>query len=402
MFNTGNFNIRVEYVNFSGPAIIRFRWEKFPLPPPPDHFPPYGHWHGEYWPNRDLFGSPALVRQDPDINFNWGTGPPAPGFPGNNFSVRWQRTVDFEPTNYRFYLTVNDGARLWVDNQLLIDEWRDGETREVTADLAIASGPHELRVEYYKSTGEGAVRLRWEKATTATVTPTPTATPIGYYPDWRGEYWPNAGLNGNPTLVRNDPQINFNWGLGSPDPNIPADNFSVRWSRSFPFENGVYRFTAQVKDGIRFYVDGTLVLDKWLDVPNVTTYVIDLNMNGRHWLDVEYFNGTAEAVAGFGWQQIVVTPTPVPTATPTLTPTPTETSTPTPTATLIPSPTATLVPPSTFTPTPTETSPPLPTDTATTLPVDTPTLTPTGVVTGTITPEATGGAIIQPDPTAGG
>jgi hypothetical protein len=285
---------------------------------------------------------------------------------------------------------------LWVDDQLLIDEWRDGETREVTADLAMTSGPHELKVEYYKNTGDGVVRLRWEKATAVTSTPTPTATPIGYYPDWRGEYWPNAGLNGNPTMVRNDPQINFNWGLGSPDPNIPADNFSARWSRSFAFENGVYRFTAQVKDGIRLYVDGNLVLDKWLDVPNVTTYVIDLNLNGRHWLDVEYFNGSGEAVAAFGWQQVVVTPTPVPSATPTLTSVPTNTLTPT--ATPTPSPTATLAPPSTFTPTPTLTLTPLPTNSPTTIPTGTLTLTPTVVVTGTITPEATGGAIIQPQP----
>lgn len=389
VFFAGTHNIRIEYVNFAGPARIRFWWDALPLPPPPDPFPPYDYWHGEYWPNPDLFGSPSFVRKDSSINFTWGTNAPAPGMPNNNFSVRWTRLADFEPTNYRFYLTVNDGARVWVDNLLLIDEWQDGDTREVSKDLAMQPGPHEIRVEYYKRSGDGVVRVRWEKAAAATATPTPTATPIGYFPDWRGEYWSNINLSGNPITVRNDPQINFNWGLGSPDASIPPDNFSVRWSRSFPFENGTYRFTANIKDGIRFYVDGVLTLDQWRDVPSVQTYVVDLNLNGRHWLVVEYYHRTGEAVAGFNWQQIVATPSPTPSPTATLTPTPTGTATAT--ATLSPSPTATPSP--TTVPTSTATSIPSPTNTLVPTATGTPTLvltnTPTTAPTGSLTPSPT-------------
>ncbi len=397
----GTYSLRLEYVNFAGPARVGFRWEKFPLPPPPGPFPPYAHWLGEYYANPDLFGSPSFGRNDPEINFNWGTSAPAPGLPNDNFSIRWQRTVDFEATNYRFYITVNDGVRFWVDDQLLIDEWRDGETREVSDDLQMSAGPHELRVEYYKHTGAGEVRLRWEKASVATATPTPTATPVGYFPDWRGDYWANTGLSGNPAVVRNDPQISFNWGFASPDPAIPPDNFSARWSRSFQFENGVYRFTAESKDGLRFYVDGALILDRWSDTPVVRTDVIDLNLNGRHWLVVEYYNRSGEAVARFSWQQVTATPTPTATATasPTLLPTPTSSSTltPSPTSTLFPTPTPT----ETFTPTPTETLTPAPSpteiDTSTPVPTstETPTFTPTPTVPATslpvetITPEAT-------------
>jgi len=373
-------DIRLEYADFTAGSKIRFWWEKLAQPPPGGDRPPFNEWRSRYWPNVNLFGDPLIVGTDPAVNFDWGTGAPASGMPSDNFSARWVRLADFEGTNYRFYITVNDGARLWIDGQLLIDEWRDGDTREVSKDLLMTSGRHELRLEYYDRTGPATIKLRWEKTPAATTTPTPTATPIGYYPDWRAEYWSNLNLTGSPTLVRNDPQINFNWGSGAADPSLPADNFSVRWSRSFNFENGLYRFTAQINDGIRFYVDGTLMLDQWADTAGTKTYTVDLNLNGRHWLVVEYYDHLGEAVASFRWEQIPVTPTLTPTPTPTSTSTPTATATtPPPTAT----PTATLPPP-TNTATATQTSTPTTT---------TPMLTPTTPTTGTIilpSPSATG------------
>ncbi len=373
--------VRIEYADFAATAGISFWWEKLPFPLPGDDVPPYRDWRSEFWPNPNLFGDPLLVGREPAVNFNWGTGSPAAGLPSDNFSARWFRLVDFEPSNYRFYLNVNDGARLWVDGQLLIDEWRDGDAREVTKDLTIAGGRHELRLEYYDRTGEASISLRWEKAPPVTSTPTPTATPIGYYPDWRGEYWSNTALSGNPTLVQNDPVIDFNWGSGAPAPALPPDNFSVRWSRSFTFENGLYRFTANVNDGIRFYVDGSLILDQWLDTAVAKTHVLDLNLNGRHWLVVEYYERIGDAVASFYWEQ--VSPTQTPTTTPTPTPTntvpPTPTNTVPPTSTTTPSATPTFTPSPTLLPTNTTTPTPLPTNTPT------PTLEPTGTATSTVT-----------------
>ena len=174
----GIYDARIEYVDFAGDATVRFRWERVgPLPPPE---PPFHAWLGAYWPNVELFGSPLLIREDPSIDFDWGPNSPAPGMPVNNFSARWDRLVDFEPANYRFFLTVNDGARLWVDGRILIDEWRDGNTREIARDFAMTGGTHELRVEYFDRTGEATVRLRWEQVDptqTSTPTQTPTATP---------------------------------------------------------------------------------------------------------------------------------------------------------------------------------------------------------------------------------
>ena len=73
-------------------------------------------------------------------------------------------------------------------------------------------------------------------------------------------------------MVRNDDRLDFDWGNGSPDSLIPADRFSVRWTRSIDLEAGVYRFDLVVDDGVRFYVDGTLVLDKIVEANNAAIH----------------------------------------------------------------------------------------------------------------------------------
>lgn len=61
--------------------------------------------------DRDLSGSPALVRQDGDIDFDWGNGAPGPGVPADNFSVRWTNTLRLDKGNYRFTVETDDGMR---------------------------------------------------------------------------------------------------------------------------------------------------------------------------------------------------------------------------------------------------------------------------------------------------
>ncbi|HUT21037.1 MAG TPA: PA14 domain-containing protein, partial [Anaerolineae bacterium] len=210
-----------------------------------------GAWFGEYYANTDLVGGPTMTRQDAAIDFSWGTGSPAAGIPTDGFSARWTRTVSLEAGLYRFRATVDDGIRVFLDSVLIIDSWRDGGQRELSADRQVGAGNHTLRVEYYERAGLAVARFRWEKVGTTTT-----------YPDWRGEYWNNVNLSGNPALVRNDPIVNFDWGTAAPAAGISADNFSARWTRTATFTEGLYLFRATVDDGIRVYVDGTLIIDQ--------------------------------------------------------------------------------------------------------------------------------------------
>jgi len=95
-----------------------------------------------------------------------------------------------------------------------------------------------------------------------TRTPSPTPTPVVIL-NWKGEYFNNPSLLGNPTLVRDDADINFDWGSSSPGPGIPNELFSARWTRTWYFEAGYYRFSADVDDGVRIWLDGILVMNEW-------------------------------------------------------------------------------------------------------------------------------------------
>ena len=59
-------------------------------------------------------------------------------------------------------LRVDDGARLWVDDQLILDAWTHETGRELTADLDLQAGTHALRLEYFDRSGDAEARLWWE------------------------------------------------------------------------------------------------------------------------------------------------------------------------------------------------------------------------------------------------
>jgi PKD repeat protein len=141
-------------------------------------------------------------------------------------------------------------------------------------------------------------------APTPTPTPLPGPTPPPVITDWRGEYYNNPDLAGAPVLVRNDVAIDFNWGAGSPDPSLPADNFSVRWSRAWNFSEGTYRFHVRVDDGVRFYVDDALVIDSWQDGGSREVVGERWLGGGTHTLRVEYYEHTGDALITAWMEQL--------------------------------------------------------------------------------------------------
>ncbi len=110
------------------------------------------------------------------INFNWGSGSPDDRIPDDNFSVRWTRTVDFRSGLYRLTARADDGIRVWVDGDRVIDEWHDNNyDNAYTVELNL-DGDTDLRVEYYEHNGGARVRFRWDRiGSEATATPSSLA-----------------------------------------------------------------------------------------------------------------------------------------------------------------------------------------------------------------------------------
>ena len=325
-------------------------------------------WRGDYWNNPTQSGPPQLTRNDLVIFFNWGEGTADASLGVDHFSARWHRTLNFDAGIYRFNIEVDDGFRLYIDNILVLDEWEEGPARTYTVDVPLSTGLHTIQVDYFERTGVALMRFWWERNES--------------FSGWKGEYFGNRDLQGNPALVRDEPQIDFNWGEGRPATNLPADHFSVRWRRRVSFEAGTYRFFLRMDDGARALLDNQLILNEWEDGADRTVNVDVTLPAGERALQVEFFESSGVARVSFWWQ---LAPTPTPTPTETATPTPTVALEPTATETPTPTPTDAPELPPTETPTPTETPEPAPTETPT--PTETPEPAPTETPTPTETPE---------------
>ena len=112
-----------------------------------------------------------MVRDDGDgaLDFDWGRGSPGAGcgVPSNDFSARWTRTVDLDAGTYRFTVTTDDGARLSVDGDVVIDAWRDQPPTASSATINLPGGEHTIRLEYYESGGSAAAELTWRRLSSA-------------------------------------------------------------------------------------------------------------------------------------------------------------------------------------------------------------------------------------------
>jgi hypothetical protein len=107
---------------------------------------------------------------------------------------------------------------------------------------------------------------------------------------------------GDPTLTRYDAVINFDWGSGSPDPLITADNFMARWTKTEYFTQGDYNFIATVDDGVRLWIDSTFIIDKWFDQA-AKTYTSKISVSeGNHTVKMEYYEHGGNAVAKLSYQ----------------------------------------------------------------------------------------------------
>jgi glucose/arabinose dehydrogenase/PKD repeat protein len=301
----GTHELRVEYFEGGGGAQAAFSYDRIA-----DIVPGDGGYSAEYFDNRELTGSPVLTRTDDRIDFNWAAGAPADGVPADNFSARWRKSLNLsEPGAYKFTVTSDDGARLYLDGQKVLDKWnfQSQATHEVSYELA--QGAHEIVLEYFDASGDAVARFRYEP----TSDPAP---PLGSPQDpYAAEYFANRDLSGPPVLTRNDAVIDFAWGGDGPGAGVPADNFSARWTKSLDLdasEAGTYKFTVTSDDGARLFVDGEKVLDKWI-FQSATAHSVILDLTpGAHQIVLEYFEAGGSAVAKLAYEKTADPPPPPP------------------------------------------------------------------------------------------
>jgi hypothetical protein len=247
-----------------------------------------GAFLASYYDNQTLSGTPATSRCEAGIDYDWGRGAPLDGVSRDRFSVNWTGRLRFDPGAYVFSMTGDDGVRLWVDNDLVIDAWRPQGATTYRARIAL-DGVHEIRMHYYEQGGDAVARLRWQESV--------SSCPQNQF---LAEYFDNRNLTGQPVFTSCDTTIDYNWGGGNIG-GAGSNNVSVSWSGAFTFGGVEMEFTAVADDGVVVWVDNERIIDGWRNQPP-TTYRGRITLSpGVHQVTMHYYEAGGGAVARLSW-----------------------------------------------------------------------------------------------------
>jgi len=125
-----------------------------------------GFYYTSHFSSNAFSGMPTLTRIDPTIDFNFGTGSPDPSISSDFFTIRWSGQVRALDTDtYTFYTTTDDGTRLWVNNQLIVNSWVLQAPTEHSGSIALtANQQYPIVMEYYENAVGAVARLSWSTA----------------------------------------------------------------------------------------------------------------------------------------------------------------------------------------------------------------------------------------------
>ena len=111
------------------------------------------------------FDQKVQTRTDLTLDFDWSTHPPLPGLEWSYYSIRWTGGLWVPASGrYRFYCGVDDGIRLWVGQQLVIDEWHLTPYRHFAGQINLVAGrTYPIRIDYFNDIHGGRIDLRWDR-----------------------------------------------------------------------------------------------------------------------------------------------------------------------------------------------------------------------------------------------
>jgi len=110
-------------------------------------------------------GSPVLTRIDPRVDFFWDADSPDLSVNTDFFSVRWSGAIQpDEDGPYTFLTFTDDGIRLWVDGELIIENWTNhGSTWDTSAEIELIAGEtYPIEMEFYEWGGGARAELWWQ------------------------------------------------------------------------------------------------------------------------------------------------------------------------------------------------------------------------------------------------
>ena len=134
-------------------------------------------------------GRKLAERIDKTINFNWGNYEPHPNVPADGFTVEWTGLVKAPATGIiTFETTSDEGVKLWVDNTLIIDRWRQQSATSWTGTITLTEGEwYPIRLQYYENKGSASIKLSWMYGDMTTSQVIPSQYLLPYSTDYNGD-----------------------------------------------------------------------------------------------------------------------------------------------------------------------------------------------------------------------
>ena len=267
-----------------------------------------------------------------DLDGNWdldqdglygeaNNAPPVPVL-RNNFFVRWLGKILIpSPGTYQFWTRNDDGARLVVAGQTLLDDWNGHPPTEFGPfnKYFPAAGLYDIQMEYFEGYGEAVAELYWAGSGFAKqIIPSSNlfydANGMGNYSS--GGLWGHYYFNDEPNSIRVfcqskvDPEINFSWG-GQGPLLIEGETFRVLWHGEIRIpQEGDYTFKLLADEGYELRLNGTVAMSDWNNQSNTYhNYTTHLEA-GNHEIAVEIDQTAGDAIGKLFWGHNINSPDP--------------------------------------------------------------------------------------------
>ena len=264
-------------------------------------------------------------RIDAQVNWIWAGEAPDVGLPADYFSARWNGWLKApEPGAYTLVLAADHGARLWIDEQPVIDFWENSKTAYHEMEVELSGQPQVVRIEYHEVAGEAFIGFRWIRPgreeeevrswalfqDIAAAQDADVAAAATFY-DARAAL-PTAGLRRQVFRDRKmqellgegiDDRIDRLLPAVKPNESFPEGSLGIRWRGFLRAPSlGAYRLIAAADDGVRVWIDGKLAIDAWR-VGRIGRAEAEVTFDGRpRALRVDYFRESCGGLISLRWQ----------------------------------------------------------------------------------------------------
>ncbi|UOR11643.1 PA14 domain-containing protein [Halobacillus amylolyticus] len=256
---------------------------------------PVGDWMSYYYNNNNLDGTPVYKEQldgiSNSLSFDHGYNSPSEKVSKNEFTASFTTYKKLSAGKYLFNTKVDDGIRIYVDDNLVVNQWGKSRYQEElnhVVEISDLKGRekefHKIRIEYREF--EGKSRLDFK------------ITPFNRtfsYDSWTGIYYNDRNLSGVGKISPNSYEsLDFTWGFGSPMEGIKTDYFSASFYKKIRAGKD-YFVQTYADDRVQVSVNDNYVIDRWSNSSGEVDNGVITNRNKDSLVKVNYMDNTRHA-----------------------------------------------------------------------------------------------------------